>query len=73
MKQAVMKIKHQGDYPNLAPSLEPIQAGSLKVGDLITNIYSGAVWPADQYDVDTMKPDQFEEHAKKFRRMIPKI
>lgn len=62
-------MKYQKDYPHLTPSMELVR--DLKVGELITNIFSGAVWPASEWDVETIKPDEFETHARLFRKMIP--
>lgn len=65
-------MNNQYDYPNLTPSIDPIIKGAIIVDDLITNIVTKAVWAAEQYDVNTICANTFEEH-KKFRKMIPLI
>ncbi len=67
-----MNIKHQSDYPTHIPSPNDLHDGELREGDLITNMLSQAVWEASKFDVDTIKPDIFENH-KKFRKMLPII
>ena len=65
-------MKQQHDYPHLTPSVFPIKKGELKLGDLITNISSGCVWPAEQFDIQSLDGERFKEHNK-FRKMIPLI
>jgi len=63
-------MKHQVDYPHLTPSAFQIKKGELRLGELITNIHSKSVWPAEQYDIQSLDGDRFFEHNK-FRKMIP--
>ena len=66
--------RYQADYyPELVPAPTPPKDGELKVGELITNMATEYVWAATQFDVNTIKPDTYEEHAWKYRRMIPMI
>lgn len=66
------KILHQCDYEMHMPSLKDLKDGELREGDLITNMATLAVWPANKFDCTSIKPDTFEQH-KKFRKMIPVI
>lgn len=63
-------MKEQNTYKHLVPSIEPLHQGTFEVGDLITNLATGYVWVASQFDVDSMRPDLYETHHK-FRKMIP--
>ena len=64
-------ISYQFEHPMLEPSKEHIKKGDLKEGELITNIFSGACWMSDAFDVEAIDASKHSSHIK-FRKMLPK-